>query len=166
MKGGCNMSKVIKEPSIADYDYSEWVKLERQFYKDFENSTKYNKSFNEMISEILEGESYTSFAEKTELSANMLYRLKNVVDISTPTQRSTVMTVCIAYKLDLMLSQALFSSLGVEFSRFNKRDYAYTFLLTHCRDKSVSQCNDILKTLGIEKKYWLGSYARSRRVYK
>lgn len=55
------MSKVIKEPSIADYDYSEWVKLERQFYKDFENSTKYNKSINEMKSEILEGESYTSF---------------------------------------------------------------------------------------------------------
>ena len=149
------MSKVIKEPSIADYDYSEWIKLEQQFYKDFENSTKYNKSFNEMISEILEGESYTSFAEKTELNANMLYRLKKVVDISTPTQRSTVMTVCVAYKLD-----------GVEFSRFNKRDYAYTFLLTNCRGKSISQCNEILKALGIEKQYWLGSYARSRRVYK
>ena len=45
MKGGYNMSKVIKEPSIADYDYSEWVKLEQQFYKDFENSTKYNKFY-------------------------------------------------------------------------------------------------------------------------
>ena len=76
------------------------------------------------------------------------------------------MTVCVAYKLDLMLSQALFSSLGVEFSRFNKRDYAYTFLLTNCRGKSISQCNEILKALGIEKQYWLGSYARSRRVYK
>lgn len=64
MKGGYNMSKVIKEPSIADYDYSEWVKLEQQFYKDFENSTKYNKSFNEMISEILEGESYSIFCGK------------------------------------------------------------------------------------------------------
>ena len=44
MKRGCNMPKVIKEPSIADYDYSEWVKIEQQFYKDFENSTKYKKS--------------------------------------------------------------------------------------------------------------------------
>lgn len=157
------MSKKLKESSIADYDCEEWAKLKQQFLRDFENSTKYNKSFREMITEILDGEGHTEFAKKTELSPNMFYRLKNVVDITTPTQRSTIMTVCIAYKLDLMLSLALFSSLGAEFSRFNKRDYAYTFLLTSCRDKSVRQCNEILEALGIEKKYWLGSFARARK---
>lgn len=40
------------------------------------------------------------------------------------------------------------------------RDYAYTFLLTRCRGKNIDECNAILEKLGIESKYWLGSFAR------
>ena len=48
------------------------------------------------------------------------------------------------------------------FNRFSKRDYAYTFLLTRCRGKSIDECNEILKGLGIEERYWLGSYAKKK----
>lgn len=151
------------EDYIAGYSYDEWEKVVKQFERDYANSTKYNKSFTEMIGEILEGETYMSFGDKTKLSANQLYRLRKRVDEKDPPQRNTLMSVCVAYDLDLMMTQALLHSLGLDFNRFNKRDYAYTFLLTRCRGKSIDECNEILKELGIEEKYWLGTYARKNR---
>lgn len=152
--------------NIAGYSFEEWEKLSKQFERDFANSAKYNKSFSEMIGEVLEGETYMSFAEKTKLCENQLYRLRNRVDEKDPPQRNTLISVCIAYDLDLMMTQALLHSLGLDFNRFNKRDYAYTFLLTRCRGKSIDECNEILKELGIEKKYWLGAYARKQKAKK
>ena len=156
----------MEKDYIAGYSYEEWETLQKEFLRDYETSTKYNKSFGKMICEILEGVTYNQFAEKTELSPNMLYRLKYQVDEKDPPQRNTLISVCIAYHLDLMMTQALLYSLGLGFNRFNKRDYAYTFLLTRCRDKDINECNEILKNLGIEKKYWLGSYARKRKNKK
>ncbi len=63
------------------------------------NSTRYNKPFSALISDVLENETYKSFADKTGLSENMLYRLKKQVDEKDPPQRNTLITVCIAYKL-------------------------------------------------------------------
>lgn len=103
-----------------------------------------------------------SFAEKTHLSENMLYRLKKQVDEKDPPQRNTLVSVCVGYNLDLMMTQALLYSLGLGFNRFSKCDYAYTFLLTRCRDKSIDECNEILEELGIEEKCWLGSYAKKK----
>ncbi len=154
------------EDFIAGYSYDEWEKIVKQFERDYANSTKYNKSFTEMIGEILEGETYMSFGNKTKLNANQLYRLRKRVDEKDPPQRNTLMSVCVAYDLDLMMTQALLHSLGLDFNRFNKRDYAYTFLLTRCRGKSIDECNEILKELGIEEKYWLGTYARKNRSKK
>lgn len=124
---------------IAGYTYDEWVKLEKEFLNDYETSTTYNKPFSELISEILEGETYMTFAEKTHLSENMLYRLKKQVDEKDPPQRNTLVSVCVGYNLDLMMTQALLYSLGLGFNRFSKRDYAYTFLLTRCRGKILAR---------------------------
>lgn len=99
------------EDYIAGYSYDEWEKVVKQFERDYANSTKYNKSFTEMIGEILEGETYMSFGDKTKLSANQLYRLRKRVDEKDPPQRNTLMSVCVAYDLDLMMTQALLHSL-------------------------------------------------------
>ncbi len=152
----------IKKEYIAGYKYEEWEKLEKEFLNDYEMSTKYNKSFRELISEVLEGETYKSFAEKTQLSENMLYRLKTQIDEKDPPQRNTLITVAIAYNLDFMMTQAILHSLGLDFNRFSKKDYAYTFLLTRCRGKKIDECNDILEKLGIEEKYRLGYHARRK----
>ena len=138
----------------------EWKKLEEEFLNDYEKSIQYNKSFSELISDVLDGETYMSFAETTKLSPNMLYRLKKQVDEKNPPQRNTIISVAVGYKLDLMMTQALLYSLGLGFNRFSKRDYAYTFLLTRCKGKTIDECNDVLERLGIEQKYWLGLYAR------
>ena len=86
-QGESNMTnKKDTKEEIAGYSYEEWVKLEKEFLNDYENSTKYNKSFSELISSVLEDETYKSFADTTQLSANMLYRLKKQVDEKDPPQ--------------------------------------------------------------------------------
>lgn len=149
---------------IAGYSYSEWQAIEKEFLRDYDNFSLYNKPFRELIGKVLDGETYMSFASKTHLSENMLYRLKKQVDEKDPPQRSTIISVCVGYNLDIMMAQSLLYSLGLGFNRFSKRDYAYSFLLTRCRGKSVDECNEILKKLGIESKYWLGSYAKKKRT--
>lgn len=156
------MYKGKKEEYLAGYSYEEWEKIENEFLEDYEKSTRYNKSFSELISEVLDAESYSSFADKTHLSENMLYRLKKQVDEKDPPQRSTLISVAVGYHLDLMMTQALLHSLGLDFNRLSKRDYAYSFLLTRCRHKTIDECNEILEELGIEKRYWLGSFARKK----
>ncbi len=60
---------------IAGYSFEEWKQIKCQFEKDFENSKKYNRTFGEMISEILKDENYKTFEIKTGLHPNQLYRL-------------------------------------------------------------------------------------------
>jgi hypothetical protein len=78
-----------------------------------------------------------SFCFKTGLSPICYSRLKNQADEKDPPQRNTLVSVCVAYNLDFMMTQSLLHSLGLDFNRFNKRDYAYTFLLTRCRGKEL-----------------------------
>lgn len=152
------------EKSIAGYSQEEWGRIKREFKTDLDNSRNYNKSFREMLSDILKGETYMSFASKTGLSCNMFYRLLHEVDEKDPPQRSTLISVCVAYDLDLLMTQSLLESLGLGFNRFNTRDYAYSFLLTRCRGKDIDECNEILKELGVDKKYFLGVHAQKKKT--
>ena len=149
-----------KEEFIAGYSYDEWEKLEKQYKRDFEKSQKHNKSFRTLIREILDGETDMSFAYKTGLSPNMLSRLKNQLDENDPPKMYTLVSVCVGYDLDLLMAQALLYSLRLGFNRNKRQDYAYSFLLTRCRGKGIEECNEILKELEIEPRFWLGSHSR------
>lgn len=142
----------------------EWEKFKSQYEKDYKMYNKHVKSFPEMINEILCGETETSFSTKTGLSPNMFCRITKYVNRNDPPQRSTLMSVAIGYNLDYQLTAKLFDSLGIGFILSNSRDYAYQYLLTNCRGKSVDECNEILHSLGIEDKYLLGSHARQNRT--
>lgn len=155
--------KKAKEEPPSGYDAQEWKELEDEFLRDLENFQKYNKSFTELMQDILEGETANSFAEKTELAPNMLSRLKYRVDAKSPSQKSTIISVCVGYQLDLMMAQALFHSIGSGLNQFNRTDYAYSFLLTRCRGKDIEECNNILRKLGVETGYLLGAHARRPR---
>ena len=63
-----------------------------------------------------------------------------------------------------MMTQFLLHSLGLGFNRYSKRDYSYSFLLTRCRGKEVVSCNEILKNLGIEERYYLVAHARKKQT--
>lgn len=142
------------------YTEEEWQKIKRQFDSDFDRYNKHIKSFRELINELLEGETEGSFERKTGLSPNMFSRIRTQIDKKNPPQRNTLMSVAVGYNFDYQLTVALLDSIGLKFILSNPRDYAYQFLLTNCRGKTVDECNDILKCLGVEEKYWLGIHAR------
>lgn len=152
----------MNKNNIGGYTKEEFQKIEKQFHKDYDMYNKHIKSFRELINEILEGETETTFVEKTELSYNMFCRIRKYVDKSDPPQRNTLMSIAIGYGLDYQLTAALLDSIGLSFILSNERDYAYQFLLTNCRGKSVQECNEILKHFGVEEKYWLGAHARKK----
>ena len=138
----------------------EWLQIKNQFDCDFARYNQHIKSFDTIICEILKDEKRSAFVEKTQLSENMFYRIKHCVDKKDPPKRNTLMSVAVGYDMDLPLVEALLDSLGLSFILSNPRDYAYQFLLTRCRGKNIDECNEILRCLGVEEKYWLGAYAR------
>lgn len=144
------------------YSEKEWNKIKSQFYNDFNMYNKHIKSFRELINEILDGETEGTFVNKTGLSYNMFSRIRTQIDKQNPPQRNTLMSVAVGYNLDYQLTDALLDSIGLSFILSNPRDYAYQFLLTNCRGKSVDECNEILEQLGVEEKYWLGMHARRK----
>lgn len=148
---------------IGGYTEEEFQKIEKQFHKDYDMYNKHMKSFRELINEILDGETEGKFVRKTGLSNNMFSRIRTQIDKNNPPQRNTLMSVAIGYGLDYQLTAALLDSIGLSFILSNPRDYAYQFLLTNCRGKSVDECNEILEHLGVEEKYWLGYHARKNK---
>ena len=137
--------------------------LEEQFNNDFKRYNSHIKSFRVLINEILDGETEGTFVRKTGLSPNMFSRIRTQVDKKDPPQRSTLISIAIGYNLDYQITSELLKSIGVRFILSNPRDYAYQFLLTNCRGKSVDDCNEILEALGIEEKHWLGMHARKNK---
>nr|WP_302658079.1 hypothetical protein [uncultured Dysosmobacter sp.] len=148
----------IERPNC--YTAEEWKKVKGQFNTDFKRYNDHIKSFNTLINEILDGETEGTFAQKTGLSNNMFSRIRNYVNKKDPPQRSTLISIAVGYNLDFQITARLLESLGSGFTLSNERDYAYQFILTNCRGKSVDDCNEILKCLGVEEKYWLGAHAR------
>ena len=154
------MMNTIKCPNC--YTVDEWEKVQVQFGTDYSRYNAHIKSFNTLINEILEGETEGTFAKKTGLSPNMFSRIRKYVSKQDQPQRSTLMSISVGYNLDFQITARLLESLGLGFILSNKRDYAYQFLLTNCRGKSVDECNEILECLGIEEKDWLGAHARKK----
>lgn len=145
------------------YTKEEWEKVKKQFDTDFKRYNKHIKSFRELINEILDGETEGTFVNKTELSYNMFSRIRTQVDKKNPPQRNTLMSIAVGYKLDYQITSALLNSIGLDFILSNPRDYAYQFLLTNCRGKSIDESNEILKALGVEERYLLGAHARKKQ---
>ena len=148
--------------NIAGYTPEEWKQIQFDFEKDWESSQKYHLSFRKMIREILAGETPQSFSEKTGLSPSMLSRMRNQISKDDQPRRNTLISICIAYNVDIWKTCALIESLGLSVNEIARRDYIYSYLLTRCRGKSVDECNEILKQLGVEERYLLGKYARRK----
>ena len=107
------------------YAIQEWEKVKGRFNTDFKRYNNHIKSFNELINEILDGETEGTFARKTGLSHNMFSRIRNYVNKKDPPQRSTLISIAVGYNLDFQITARLLESLGSGFTLSNERDYAY-----------------------------------------
>ena len=66
-----------------------------------------------------------------------------------PSMRSIV-AFCIACNMDMLNTVTLLESLGLTFRRTSKVDYAYSYLIVNYRGKSIPECDEVLKILGID----------------
>lgn len=151
----------METKEIAGYDFKEWEAIKEEYRKDCNQLAQLNKPFGTLISELFEKEKIneTIFADKTKLGVNMYQRLKHKTSKSDPPRMYTLISVCVGLNLSVSTAQTLLYSLGLDFQKTNEVHYAYTYLLTRCRGKSIGECNEILKGLGIAEKYRLGSHS-------
>jgi len=138
-----------------------------QFERDLDFSKQFDKNYSELICELMDKKAVSDgqdnvliqdrgqFSAITGLGPSTYDRIKRCSDDYVPSL-STFMTLCMVYDLDLAMALMLRESFGYGFNRRNRIHRAYCYLLTSCRGKSISYCNQVLKTLKIDKKYFLG----------
>jgi len=61
----------------------------------------------------------------------------------------TITAFCIACELNGLKSMTLFESLGTGFKKSSKTESAYHYIITNFRGKSVHECNDFLRVIGL-----------------
>ena len=144
----------------------------RNFETDFERTKRHSHSFASAMWKISETEKVTyqtatgkkatsfirdrnHFAEVTGLGPSTYDRIKSKSTFYVPSL-TTFMTLCKVYDLNSSLAKVLRSSYGYDFNPNSREHQAYIYLLDNCRGASLSYCNSVLKSLGIEKKYYLG----------
>lgn len=156
----------IKKEVIEKYEEEHEQQIIRRYKRDYENKQNIIKPFTEIFEGIIGGDGYKKFQDKTELGVSMYYTLKGRVNKEDPTSKATIVSVCVGYNVGLQIAEELLRSQGSSFNPHGKRDSAYIMLLTEYRGKTVEECNKLLEKLGIEKKYWLGTYTRKPRKIK
>ena len=148
----------------------EMYKKEFQF--DYEYTNRHTKSFSAIMKEIIEKEEATyfkadgkkihkkisdrnTFAEATGLGPSTYDRIKSDSDSYVPSLK-TLMTLCMVYQLNMTMVRELRRSYGYDFNAKDRTHQAYIYLLVCCRGKSLYYCNQVLRILGVEEKYYLG----------
>lgn len=72
-----------------------------------------------------------------------------------------IISICIGFKLSPILTQRLLLSAGMDFRLSNPEHLAYIFLLEHCNELDIEECNNILEYLGVPRTRQLGSHGRA-----
>ena len=123
-------------------------------YKLSVNETLYQRIKKIMeVKNISEEEFYT----RTTLNRNIMYDIKQ--NKSRP-QLRTVITICIGLNSEPDESLELIKIAGYTMSNTLLVDCAYMELICHYNETDIFQCNEMLKEMGIEEKYHLGSRER------
>ncbi len=147
------------------------------FQNDFEYTNRHTQSYAQRMWEIMESERITyrrpngkiattfirdknHFSEVTGLGSSTYDRIKYEArkggkDTYAPSLK-TFMTLCMVYQLNITMVKELRRSFGYDFNPKDRLHQAYVYLLVNCRGKSLSYCNKVLETLGIEETYYLG----------
>lgn len=152
-----NAFKAYKENFQDDFDFTnrhtesfaqhmwEIIAEEKASYVDYKNG--------KWVKTLIRNRDH--FEEVTGLGPSTYDRIKSGSSDWVPAI-TTFMTLCMVYRLNLTVVRELRHSYGYDFNPRNRVHQAYVYLLVCCRGKSLSYCNKVLETFGIEEKYYLG----------
>ena len=99
------------------------------------------------------------FCILTELNETMFSRVKK--ENYMPTLRIFI-SLCIGLRLPMYAVNQLLRCKEVKISPRDKYYTEYFFVLENYKSRGIDGCNEVLKTLGVENKYLLGSHARKK----
>lgn len=135
--------------------------MDNNFKQEFEKQLSTSKTLYQKIMEIIDikNMSMEDFYTNTELNRMILSDIKK--NKSRP-QLRTVISICVGLQLKPLQASDLIKSAGYSLSDTLYIDCVYTDIITYYSEFGISVCNDRLKELGIEEKYYLGSQIRKR----
>ena len=129
----------------------EIEQIKQKFEENFELSKKNNKNFGEMFKTILDEKEITKeeFIQEVGLTGKTFDRyLKNTTDPSL----KSIISFAVAFELDMLNVITLLRAGGYGIDFTDRTQYAYSYLITDCKGMSITECNEILSELGINKK--------------
>lgn len=137
-------------------DEEKWIE---EFNRQFNISRENNKTFAEMIRPIIERTNTYNFCAKTELTEMTFSRFRCLVKPNSKSKYlpklNTFVAFCIGYEIDLPNAITLRRAYGRAFNVTDPVHYAYMYLISHYGGKPISECNDLLRKIGIEEKFLL-----------
>ncbi len=138
--------------------------------KIYAEATIIQKSFGDTVEEIMRSQGFEKkWGEKTILDVPRAVKVTGLSDGVFRTNMhkkdcvvdmACVISMCIGFRLSPILTQRLLQSAGLDFRLDNPDHIAYLFLLEHCKDYTIKECNEILTYLGVDKNRLLGSRPR------
>lgn len=129
----------------------ELEQLRQKFEENFELSKKNNKNFAEMFRTILEEKQITKeeFIQEVGLSGKTFDRYLN--NTKDPSLKS-IISFAVAFELDMLNVITLLRAGGYGLDFTDRTQYAYSYLITDCSGMTITECNQVLEAIGIEKK--------------
>lgn len=160
------LSELIKSEALSQ------TEAQKAIDKIYAEVPAVQKSFGQTVEEIMITQGLVKkWGKRTILDVNEAARLTGLnadifrVNMFKPNcaiDMGLVVSICIGFKIGSILTNRLLTSAGLEFRLSNPEHLAYIFLLEHCNDLSVYECNEILEYLGVPQARRLGSYHKSR----
>jgi len=128
--------------------------LKEEFDKNFELDKEINKTYVEVMEVVKKTHKPTlqKFIAKTGLGKSTYYNLIGGYD--KPLMTSLV-SFAIVFKINLKNVEDLLRAWGLGFEPGNKVHHAYSQLIEKFSGKTMAECNEFLKEVGIQEKYWL-----------
>ena len=128
--------------------------LKEEFDKNFELDKEINKTYVEVMEVVKKTHkpNLQKFIDETGLGKGTFYNLTNGYD--KPLMTSLV-SFAIVFKINLKNVEDLLRAWGLGFEPGNKVHHAYSQLIEKFSGKTMAECNEFLKEVGIQEKYWL-----------
>lgn len=135
--------------------------LKEEFDKNFELDKEINKTYVEVMEVVKKTHKPTlqKFIDETGLGKGTFYNLTN--GYKKPLMTSLV-AFAVVFKINLKNVEDLLRAWGLGFEPGNKVHHAYSQLIEKFSGKTMAECNEFLKEVGIHEKYWLNDGRETR----
>lgn len=182
MMNTAKLDKLQLSEKIKNAKFSQ-AEAKEALDKIYSEATIVQKPFGETVEEIMKSQKITkkwgAIKERIDINGVPAYTIKDNIIIdkkkaeeltklnysvftrmykpNCTIDMALIISMCIGFKLSPVLAQRLLQSAGLDFRLDNPDHIAYLFLLEHCKDYTIDECNEVLEKLGVPETRRLGS---------